>query len=72
MRTDLSGRGILSILKADQLIQKPRLHSTFLLWLLSELYENLPEVFRNKRRPFAFSLSSGQILRVPPFFVRSY
>jgi len=44
MRTDLSGRGIVSILVADQLILKPRLYSSFLLWLLSELFENLPEV----------------------------
>jgi DNA double-strand break repair helicase HerA and related ATPase len=44
MRTDLSGRGIVSILAADQLILKPRLYSSFLLWLLSELFENLPEV----------------------------
>ncbi len=42
-RTDLSGRGIIHILAADQLIQKPRLYSSFLLWLLSELFENLPE-----------------------------
>ncbi|PKN28724.1 MAG: ATP-binding protein, partial [Deltaproteobacteria bacterium HGW-Deltaproteobacteria-21] len=44
MRTDLSGRGIISVLAADQLILKPRLYSGFLLWLLSELFENLPEV----------------------------
>ncbi len=44
MRTDLSGRGVLNILAADQLIQKPRLYSSFLLWLLSELFEQLPEV----------------------------
>ncbi|MBE0426052.1 MAG: DUF853 family protein [Nitrospirae bacterium] len=44
MRTDLSGRGIVNILAADQLILKPRLYSSFLLWLLSELFENLPEV----------------------------
>jgi uncharacterized protein len=44
LRADLSGRGIVSILAADQLILKPRLYSTFLLWLLSELFENLPEV----------------------------
>jgi DNA helicase HerA-like ATPase len=44
MRTDLSGRGIVNILVADQLILKPRLYSSFLLWLLSELFENLPEV----------------------------
>ena len=44
MRTDLSGRGIVNILVADQLVMKPRLYSSFLLWLLSELFENLPEV----------------------------
>jgi uncharacterized protein len=43
LRTDLSGRGIVNILAADQLILKPRLYSSFLLWLLSELFENLPE-----------------------------
>jgi len=44
LRTDLSGRGIINILVADQLILKPRLYVSFLLWLLSELFENLPEV----------------------------
>ncbi len=44
MRTDLGGRGVLNILAADQLIHKPRLYSSFLLWLLSELFEQLPEV----------------------------
>jgi len=44
MRTDLSGRGIISILAADKLILRPKLYSSFLLWLLSELFENLPEV----------------------------
>src|SRR5213593_3843494 len=44
MRTDTSGRGLVNILAADQLILKPRLYSSFLLWLLSELFENLPEV----------------------------
>jgi DNA helicase HerA-like ATPase len=44
MRTDLSGRGIVNILAADQLILKPKLYTTFLLWMLSELFEKLPEV----------------------------
>jgi len=44
MRVGLDGRGIVSILAADQLILKPMLYSTFLLWLLSELFEKLPEV----------------------------
>ncbi len=44
MRQDMSGRGIINILAAEQLILKPRLYSSFLLWLLSELFEKLPEV----------------------------
>jgi uncharacterized protein len=44
MRQDMSGRGIINILSAEQLILKPRLYSSFLLWLLSELFEKLPEV----------------------------
>jgi DNA helicase HerA-like ATPase len=43
MRTDLSGRGVVHVLTADQLILRPRLYASFLLWLLSELFENLPE-----------------------------
>ena len=44
MRVDGSGRGVVSILAADRLINSPRLYATFLLWLLSELFEELPEV----------------------------
>ncbi len=44
MRQDMSGRGVINVLAADQLIMKPKLYSTFLLWLLSELFEQLPEV----------------------------
>ncbi|MBS0557288.1 MAG: DUF853 family protein [Proteobacteria bacterium] len=44
MRVGLDGRGIVNILAAEQLILKPMLYSTFLLWLLSELFEKLPEV----------------------------
>ena len=44
MRQDMSGRGILNVMAADKLILKPRLYSSFLLWMLSELFENLPEV----------------------------
>lgn len=38
------GRGVMNVLAADKLMLNPKLYSTFLLWLLSELYENLPEV----------------------------
>jgi DNA helicase HerA-like ATPase len=44
MRQDMNGRGVVNVLAADTLILKPRLYSTFLLWLLSELFEQLPEV----------------------------
>ena len=44
MRTDGSGRGYVSVLAADKLIASPRLYATFLLWLMSELFEQLPEV----------------------------
>lgn len=39
----VDGKGVINILAADQLLNSPRLYSTFLLWMLSELYENLPE-----------------------------
>ncbi|MFZ4623691.1 MAG: helicase HerA-like domain-containing protein [Rhodoferax sp.] len=44
MQTDAAGRGVINVLAADQLMNSPRLYSTFLLWLLSELFETLPEV----------------------------
>lgn len=44
MRTDAQGRGVVNILAADRLMQSPRLYSVFLLWLLAELFERLPEV----------------------------
>src|SRR5690606_16897606 len=44
MRVNHDGRGVIGILAADQLILKPRLYATFLLWLLAELFETLPEV----------------------------
>jgi uncharacterized protein len=44
MRTTRDGRGYVNILAADKLMQSPRLYATFLLWLMSELFEQLPEV----------------------------
>ena len=44
MRTDPSGKGYVNLLAADKLIANPRLYATFLLWLMSELFEELPEV----------------------------
>ena len=44
MRTGLNGRGYINILSSQRLIQSPKVYSTFLLWMLTELYEKLPEV----------------------------
>ncbi len=62
LRTDLSGRGIINILAADQLILKPRLYSSLLLWLLSELFENLPEVGDPEQPRLVFFFDEAHLL----------
>ena len=62
MRTDPKGRGVISILAADQLILKPRLYTTFLLWLLSELFENLPEVGDLEKPKLVFFFDEAHLL----------
>jgi DNA helicase HerA-like ATPase len=62
LRTDLTGRGIVSILAADRLVLRPRLYSTFLLWLLSELFEQLPEVGDLERPKLAFVFDEAHLL----------
>ncbi|HLB55162.1 MAG TPA: helicase HerA-like domain-containing protein [Gemmatimonadales bacterium] len=62
MRTDLSGRGIVNILAADQLILQPRLYSSFLLWLLSELFESLPEVGDLDKPKLVFFFDEAHLL----------
>jgi DNA helicase HerA-like ATPase len=62
MRTDLSGRGVIGILAADQLVLKPRLYSSFLLWLLSELFENLPEVGDLEKPKMVFFFDEAHLL----------
>lgn len=62
MRTDLSGRGVINILAADQLILKPRLYSSFLLWMLSELFENLPEVGDLEKPKLVFIFDEAHLL----------
>jgi len=62
MRQDMSGRGIINVLAADQLILKPRLYSTFLLWLLSELFEQLPEVGDLDQPKMAFFFDEAHLL----------
>lgn len=44
MRTDSDGQGVINLLAADRLINQPKLYAIFLLWLLAELFEQLPEV----------------------------
>ena len=62
MRTDLSGRGIVNILAADQLVLQPRLYSSFLLWLLSELFESLPEVGDLDKPKLVFFFDEAHLL----------
>ena len=62
LRTDLNGRGVINILAADQLILKPRLYSSFLLWLLSELFENLPEVGDLEKPKLVFFFDEAHLL----------
>ena len=71
MRTDLTGRGIVNILAADRLVLKPRLYSTFLLWLLSELFEQLPEVGDLDKPKLAFVFDEAHLLfdDAPPVLV---
>ncbi|MDQ0465365.1 DNA helicase HerA-like ATPase [Caulobacter ginsengisoli] len=62
MRVDGSGRGLVSILAADRLIQSPKLYSTFLLWLLSELFEELPEVGDPEKPRLVFFFDEAHLL----------
>src|SRR5688500_14426442 len=62
MRTDARGRGVVNLLAADQLIMKPRLYSSFLLWLLSELFENLPEVGDLDKPKLVFVFDEAHLL----------
>ncbi|GAA5010001.1 DUF853 family protein [Pseudoluteimonas lycopersici] len=62
MRTTQDGRGVISILAADQLILKPRLYSSFLLWLLSELFETLPEVGDLDKPKLVFVFDEAHLL----------
>jgi len=62
MRRDPQGMGQVNILAADELIQRPRLYSTFLLWLLSELFEELPEVGDPDRPVMVFFFDEAHLL----------
>jgi DNA helicase HerA-like ATPase len=62
MRTTRDGRGAISILAADKLMNSPRLYATFLLWLLSELFEQLPEVGDPERPRLVFFFDEAHLL----------
>ena len=62
MRTTRDGRGIVNILDSTRLINSPRLYSTFLLWLLSELFEQLPEVGDPDKPKLVFFFDEAHLL----------
>ena len=62
MRTTRDGRGMVNILAADQLMQSPQLYATFLLWLLSELFEELPEVGDPDKPVLVFFFDEAHLL----------
>ena len=62
MRQDMSGRGVINLIAADQLILRPRLYSSFLLWLLSELLETLPEIGDPEKPKLVFFFDEAHLL----------
>lgn len=62
MRTTHDGRGAISVLAAEKLMMNPRLYATFLLWLLSELFEELPEVGDPERPRLVFFFDEAHLL----------
>jgi len=62
MQTDLNGHGIVNILAADKLIQNPKVYATFLLWLLTALFERLPEVGDPEKPKLVFFFDEAHLL----------
>ncbi|HEY5637574.1 MAG TPA: DUF853 domain-containing protein [Burkholderiales bacterium] len=62
MQTDAKGRGVINILAADQLLQAPKVYATFLLWLLAELFEHLPEVGDPEKPKIVFFFDEAHLL----------
>ena len=62
LQTDANGRGVVNILTADKLMNAPRLYSTFLLWMLSELFEHLPEVGDLEKPKLVFFIDEAHLL----------
>ena len=62
MQTDADGRGVVNILAADKLYNSPKLYSTFLLWMLAELFEQLPEVGDVDKPKLVFFFDEAHLL----------
>jgi hypothetical protein len=62
MQTDAKGRGMVNVLAADRLMQAPKLYATFLLWMLSELFERLPEVGDPEKPKLVFFFDEAHLL----------
>jgi DNA helicase HerA-like ATPase len=62
LRTATDGRGYINIFAADKLIETPRLYATFLLWLLSELFEHLPEIGDPEKPKLVFFFDEAHLL----------
>jgi len=71
LQLDEQGRGVVNILQAQKLIQHPRTYTSFLLWLLSELFENLPEVGDQDKPKMVFFFDEAHLLfrGVPKVFL---
>ena len=62
MQTDSAGHGVVNVLAADKLMHSPRLYATFLLWLLSELFEQLPEIGDPDKPKLVFFFDEAHLL----------
>jgi DNA helicase HerA-like ATPase len=62
IQTDSKGRGVVNVLVADELVRSPKLYATFLLWMLSELFERLPEVGDPEKPTLVFFFDEAHLL----------
>ena len=62
IQTDSKGRGVVNVLVADELVRQPKLYATFLLWMLSELFEHLPEVGDPEKPTLVFFFDEAHLL----------
>jgi hypothetical protein len=62
MQTDSKGKGVVNILASDKLMQSPKLYATFLLWMLAELFETLPEVGDPEKPKLVFFFDEAHLL----------